>query len=419
MKLRIREHYHWVIAAVALLMVFIHSGAANNTSNLFMLPTTEALGITRAEFSVAFIANSIGGMLSSFLSGMVFNRLGFRKASVLGLLAAAGGYLLLALSQSYLMMFPACALLGVSLGMCGTAGVTRVVGDWFIRHRGTVMGAITASSGVGGSVVCILQTLVMENTSWRIALGATAGMLVVTAVIVFILVRSKPSDKGLKPLGDGEEVIGKRRRISDRVHPGLSFEQLKKRPSFYLMILCVFLSCFPLYASFNVLVPHMVDRGLTTIEASGLQSVYFLILTATKFLVGIFSDRFTPYRVQLLCLASAVLSLVLMPFIESADFALFVLIVYSVATPVMTVMVPLLGFSLFGYKAQQNYSGIFISATYVASLLASPLTNILHQTFGSYRVPFFIAAGIAALAFLLTVVLRGLTEKDKALEKED
>jgi len=416
MKERIRAHYHWIIAAIALLMVFIHSGAANNISSLFTLPMTEALGITRAEYSIAFIANSVGGMLSSFLSGMIFNRLGFRKAAVTGLLAAAGGYLLLALSKSYWMMFPACALLGASLGMCGTAGVTRVVGDWFIRHRGAVMGAVTASSGIGGSVVCILQTLVMENFAWRIALGATAGLLAVTAVIVFIFVRSKPSDKGLKPLGDGEEVMGTRRRISDRAHPGLSFDKLKKRPSFYLMIFCTFLACFPHYSAFNVIVPHLVDCGLTSVEASGLQSIYLLLLTATKFLAGVLSDRFTPYRVQLFCLAATVLSLVLMPFIEGAGFALFVLIIYSVATPVMTVMVPLLGFSLFGYKAQQNYSGIFISAVYVASLAATPLTNILHQVFGSYRIPFFISAGIAALAFLLNIVLRHLTERDRALE---
>ena len=419
MKNRIRAHYHWVIAAIALSMVFIHSGAANNISSLFTLPVTKALGITRAEYSFAFTANSVAAMFSSFLSGIVFNKLGFRKASALGLLAAASGYFLLAVSQSYWMMFPACALLGASLGMCGTAGVTRVVGDWVIRHRGVVMGAITASSGIGGSVVCILQTLVMENLSWRIALGATAAVLVLLAIISFCFTRSSPSDMQLKPLGDGEEVVGKRRRISERAHPGLDFARLKKRPSFYLMILCIFLSCFPHYSAFNVIVPHLVDCGLSSVEASSVQSIYLLLLTATKFLAGVFSDRFTPYRVQIVCLATAVLSLVLMPFIKGAGFALFVLIIYSVATPVATIMVPLLGFSLFGYKAQQNYSGIFISASYVASLAASPLTNILHQVFGSYRIPFFISAGIASLALVLFIVLHRLTEQDRALEQEE
>lgn len=419
MKTRIRTHYHWVIAAIALLMVFIHSGAANNISSLFTLPVTKTLGITRAEYSFAFTANAVAAMFSSFLSGVVFNKLGFRKASALGLLAAASGYTLLAFSKSYWMMFPACALLGASLGMCGTAGVTRVVGDWFVRHRGVVMGAVTASSGIGGSVVCILQTLVMESFSWRIALGATATVLVLLAIISFCFTRSSPSDMQLKPLGDGEEVVGKRRRISERAHPGLSFDQLKKRPSFYLMILCIFLSCFPHYSAFNVIVPHLVDCGLSSVEASSVQSIYLLLLTATKFLAGVFSDRFTPYRVQIVCLATTVLSLVLMPFIQGAGFALFVLIIYSVATPVMTVMVPLLGFSLFGYKAQQNYSGIFISAVYVANLAASPLTNTLHEIFGSYRVPFFISAGIAALALVLFVVLRHLTKKDRALETEE
>lgn len=419
MKNRIRDHYHWVIAAIALLMVFIHSGAANNISSLFTLPVTKALGITRAEYSFAFTANSVAAMFSSFLSGIVFNKLGFRKASVLGLLAAASGYFLLAVSQSYWMMFPACALLGASLGMCGTAGVTRVVGDWFIRHRGVVMGAITASSGIGGSVVCILQSLVMESLSWRIALGATAAALVLLSILSFCFIRSNPSDMGLKPLGEGEEVMGKRRRISDRAHPGLDFARLKKRPSFYLMILCIFLSCFPHYSAFNVIVPHLVDCGLSSVEASSVQSIYLLMLTATKFLAGVFSDRFTPYRVQLVCLATTVLSLILMPFIKDAGFALFVLIIYAIATPVMTVMVPLLGFSLFGYKAQQNYSGIFISAVYVANLAASPLTNILHQVFGSYRVPFFISAGIASLALVLFIILHRLTEQDRALEQEE
>lgn len=419
MREKIRSHYHWVVAAVALLMVFLHSGAANNISSLFTLPITGALGITRAEYSVAFIANSIGGMISSFLSGMIFNRLGCRRAAVLGLLMASGGYLTLGLSQSYWMMFPACALLGASLGMCGTAGVTRIVGDWFVRHRGAVMGAITASSGIGGSAVCILQTLAMESASWRVALVVTAGILALMAVIAFVFIRSSPSDIGLKPLGEGEEIVGKRRRISDRAHPGLDFARLKKRPSFYLMILCVFFSCFPHYCAFNVLVPHMVDCGLTSLEASSIQSVYLLSITATKFFAGVISDRFTPYRVEIFCLGATVLSLLLLPFISSPATAFSVLLLYAVATPVMTVMVPLLGFSLFGYKAQKNYSGIFISATYVASLLATPLTNALHEVFGSYRVPFFIAAGIAALAMVLFVVLHRLTDRDRALEENE
>lgn len=419
MKDRIKAHYHWIIAALVLLIVFIHSGAANNVSSLFMLPVTDSLGITRADFSFAFVTNSVASMLSCFLSGAVFNRLGFRKACVLGLITAASGYLILALSTSYPMLFPACFLLGFSIGLCGTAGVTRVVGDWFIRHRGSVMGAITAASGIGGSVVCILQTLAMEKSSWRIALGVTSGILIVMAILALLFIRSKPEDMDLRPLGEGEEIIGKRRRISDAAHPGLPFDQLKKRPSFYLMLLCTCLSCYTIYSAFYVLVPHLVDCGLTSLEASSLQSAYLLMLTATKFLAGVFSDRFSPKRVNLVCIAAAAASLILLTFVKSSGFALFALIIYSVATPVLTVMVPLLGFSLFGYKAQQNYSGIFIAFVYAAALLSNPVSNLLRDFFGSYKIPFLISAGLAVLAFILYLVLYRLTDKDRTLEMKE
>jgi hypothetical protein len=59
MMKQIKKHYHWIVAVVLLILMAIRGGTGNNLPGLHLVPVTEALDITRAQFSLATSASSI------------------------------------------------------------------------------------------------------------------------------------------------------------------------------------------------------------------------------------------------------------------------------------------------------------------------------------------------------------------------
>jgi len=417
MKSFFKKNYHWVIAAVALIQVFVHTGIGANFASVFIAPVCESMEISRTDFSLAYSMKSLAALTVCFFSGSIFNRLGYRKSAFFGLCCAAGGYLLFAFTKNLGITYLACFIIGSSYGLCATNGVTRIISDWFIRYRGTVLGLVTAASGLGGSLFCFLQTTVIEKASWQIALALSAAILVVLAIAVILFTRNKPQDMGLVPLGDGEEVTAKKRRIADVAFPGLPFKKLIRRPSFYLMLLCVFLTNWGNYAALNVVIPHFKDLGFSTAKATALQSILLLMMAGTKFLSGLLSDHFGAKKITLLCAFSGLLTYLIFPYATTFPAALLCMILFALALPLNTVMISLLGFTLFGYNGQKQYVGVFLSMIYVANMIVTPVANGIRDALGSYQVSFFISAALMLVSVFLYLILFRLAEKEKkALE---
>ncbi|MBQ3134157.1 MAG: MFS transporter [Clostridia bacterium] len=419
LKTYVNKHYHWVVAAVLVLALFTHGGSCNNLSSLHVVPVGEALGISRSAFSLALVGKTITTLISTFLSGFLISHIGSRAALSIGLFSAAGAYVILATAQNYAMLVLGGALLGATYGFCSTSGATKIVQDWFHAHKGAVLGFVTSASGIGGSVLCIIQTWAMDTFSWRASFYTCAIVIAVVTVLALWLVRSHPHEKGLLPLGEGEEVAPtKRRKAVEDAHPGLPMPLLWKRPAFYLMMFCTLLLCFCIYMAFTVVRPFLVDCGFSSTQASGLQSTMMLLLTGSKFMVGFLCDRFGAKRINLTCAVLTILSLVLLATVGNYFSAIAAIVVYALALPAVTVMIPLVGLSLFGTRAQPQYTGILLAISSAALFLGEYVTNLIHDLLGSYRPAFWLAAGLAVVSVVLFLLLYRLAEKDRPLENQ-
>ncbi len=415
---RIKKHYHWVIAAVALLQLFFHSGAGNNFTSLHLIPVSEYLGISRGDFSVAYSMKNLVAMLLTFVSGAIIHKFGYRRVAGFGMFLAAASYLLLAFGlQSYPLLFLYCGMIGVTNALSSTSAVTLIISNWFHRHKGLVLGFVSAATGLGGSILCLVQTAAMEAFTWRASFAVCAIGVFLGGLMIFVFIRNKPEEMGLVPLGEGEEVIAKKKRVSQEARAGLSMEQLFRRPSFYLMIVLTFLTCLCTYMLFLVVVPHLRDQGLNATEAAMVNSFLMLGLAAFKFLTGVLVDKIGAKKVQLISMSILACGLVLFSFTKNVYLAFFSATVFAACLPLVTIMVPLLAFSLFGYKAQAQYTGIFMGMISGASMIGSILTNYLFDLLGSYTPGLLGSAALSLALIPLYLILYRLTERDKQYEE--
>lgn len=410
----LRKHYHWVIALVVLIELAVFSGILNNIVSLHLLPVTEELGISRGSFSLAFSVRPLVGFFGTLFTGVLLMKLGFRKLCAIFLMVGAAAFVVLGLSQNALMLGIASAMMGFSEAFCTTAVVSRVVTTWFHSRQGMILGFVTASTGLGGSLFSIILSRVIEQNSWRHSYFLCALLVAMVAVLIFLLGRDRPEDMGLMPFGAGSSNKKTKVRKSSRDHwEGYEAKEVLRKPAFWLMMVVVFFSCICTYAAYTVLVPHFQDCGLSADDAASVQSILLLTLASAKFICGALSDALGAKFINVLCMLCSTVGLVMLTMVTGIPMAIAASAIFSVGIVMTTITVPLLSSALFGYKPQGAIIGILMALIPAASVVASPVVNMLYDRIGSYNPIFLGTAVIGAIVAVLMIPLFIMTSRDR------
>lgn len=406
MKKSPKPRFHWIVAFLLFLEMLVIGGLINSTS-VFVVPVCESFDVSRSAFASANVPYNLLSMAGTFCTGLIFRRFGYQKPAILSLLLVGASMAVAGASQSIVTYGVARALFGLGFGVCFTAGATFIIRNWFHKHQGLVLGAISMASGLGGSLMTILLTWVTHRFHWRIASYAAAALCVLIAVLYLIL-RDRPEEKGLRPLGfSAVSMDTKQVRNYTVNHPGPAFSQLIKQPCLYLMILCFFLCCSSVYMASATIVPHFQGEGFSSRAAAAYQSIMMLVLAAAKLICGGLCDRFGAKTVSLVCVACAalgelILGLTLHPMLCAIGIALL-----AIGLCMTSVLIPLLAQDLFGHRSAVTVNGIFLAMACGANILASVLSGICFDSTGSYA-PGYLAATLGNLLVIamLFIVFR-------------
>ena len=409
---RLKRNYHWIIALIMFFEMILYGGYLN-TISIFTIPISESLGISRSSYAMSQLLRNCTSFFSTLLVASICQKFGFRKIGILCLVLGAATIVAVGLSHCYALTSVAYCLFGLTMGFLGTTGAVRIVKDWFHKRQGTVLGVITMATGFGGSILTKILTGITTRYSWRHAHFFVAGFFIILALL-FLFLRNRPEDIGLQPYGFGTEP--KKKKTADPAHTewaGHSFRELVRLPHFYLMILCIFLSCLCTYLSFCVIVPHFQDRGYSVDEATNFHSVLLLALSFAKLFGGWLSDRIGIKKVALLIMAIAALGQWLLASPQNSATGYVGVILLAIGLIVTTIIPPLLTMPLFGYRAFGTITGIFMAMISLGGMLASPLANLTYDYLGSYTPAFRAAAIMDVVLIGLFLLLFFLCDRDK------
>lgn len=409
--------YKWVIFCTCILMVFVCLGFCSSNKGLYLSAITGALGIPRSLFSINDSCRFITTAIINLFFGSLISRFGIRKMAAFGFVSLIGSMLIYTFATHILVIYIGGVLLGVGLSFTTTTMASSIIRQWFTKDIGKYTGIVFAANGVGGALAAqIVSPLINEPGNpfgYRKAYLVVTAILVVTGIIVVCLLREGPTESGPA-----------KKKARGASWSGIDYETAKKRPYFYLAAVIVFLTGFILQGVSGAYPAHMKDIGLDPGFVATVASIGSLAMTASKILVGALYDRFGLRVVTILCQGSVTVAYVTMAFLNTsatgkAGAVMFALL-YALAIPLETLVIPLIVNELFGTASYNKILGIFAAMNYAGYSLGTPLINLTYDIFGTYS-PVFLVLGLLMLptcAVFQAVIRTAHKEREQILLAE-
>lgn len=401
----------WWVLAAAFVGEMLAIGSTIYAFGLFVKPICEAFGISRASANNGMLLFYVGMGLSAPLLGRWMDRHSIRRLMVGGALAMAAGMLIVASSDSIVVIALAIALLmapgSVAIGpLVANTLATR----WFVRHRGKALGVAAVATSIGGSVVVPLMAFVLAAHGWRAALLVQAALIaVLMPLLAWLVIRDRPQDRGLHPDGDAAAVAG-----AALAGPLWTTRALLAERSFWCIGLSVALVFATNQALLVSLVPYATDAGIGLAQATLLMSAMAFCSVLGKLLFGALADRVD--KRWLLLVVAACMIVLLLALIAQPPFPLLLALccLAGIATGGELPLWAALVAERFGARSFGGVLGLMNPLNMLVTLLAVRFVGQAFDARGDYTLAFQVFIGAMLLATLLVLLIPGRDEPPRA-----
>jgi sugar phosphate permease len=413
-------HYAWVVAATTFVTLLAAAGF-RAAPGVLIEPLEQDFGWSRGTISAAISVNLVlFGLIGPFAAALM-GRFGLQRVVVVALVSVStGAALTTVMDSSWQLIVLWGVVVGAGSGCMATVLAATVAARWFVARRGLVTGALTAATATGQLVFLPVLAYLAEDVGWRWVSVSIALSAVAVIPLVLLLLRDRPEDVGLTPLGaplDHEPP-------PTIAHPvAAAFEGLsavRRHGAFWLLAG----SFFVCGASTNGLIgthfiPAAHDHGITETRAAGLLALIGIFDVIGTLGSGWLTDRMDPRRLLFAYYSLRGLSLlVLDQAFDTHRIGLLGFMVFYgldwVATVPPTVA---LCHQCFGRSRGTVVYGWVFAAHQIGAALVAWFAGASHGWTGSYRISFVIAGGLCLLAAVATQRIeppgRGVTPADE------
>ena len=393
------------------------AGCTAWTLTVLIVPITDDLGSTHAQLLGALVLAGVLAAVFAPVFGRIADEYGAR-AILVGSLILLGVTLVLTSRIQALWQFYLVYGIGVGLSQSGIilVGSQTVAANWFIRNRGIAFGVLAFPLAIGGLAFVPLSQAIVDRWDWRMVwLVMGLAVLVFPIPLVWLVVRRRPEDMGMRPDGDLSEAPSLRSQQSSTIRPRRSnqptddswtLREAVRTRAFWLINASLFLVGFPASAIIVVMHPYFTELDLTSATAAKLVSFYSIAnALGAPFWAGLL--QLFPIRTLLVPFAILYGSAITLLVLSGGTSSL--LLMYLALLPLG---IGVMGILQLGNQVWADYYGRLQVGAIIGvsnllrtgSMATGPLVAAaFHDTVGSYRPAFGMFAAfcfVAAVTFL-------------------
>ena len=408
--------YGYVIAFVGTIGVWASFPGQTVGVSVFTDPVKDALGLSRNQFSNAYL---VGTFLSALLigkSGRLLDVLGTRLVTFLSCLLLGFALLLASVSveistffgtafniDSWVIPFVVISCLFFLIRFSGQGLLTmasrNMIMIWFDKNRGKINSFTSISLSLGFSLAPLLINVLIDDGGWEHAWRLLALGIFVFSIFVWLFYRDKPEDHGLLP--DGVvEVVSSKTKEGETKDISFTVEQATKTRSFWMYALMLAFNAF-IVTGFSF---HIVSIfGTIAVDKSAAVAIFFpisIVSVIVSLVFNVLSDYMKlQWQLYGMIFAGALASLGL--FYLSEPFGKYLLIVgVGALGGFFSVLNAIVWPRFYGRKNLGAITGKVMSFIIVSSAIAPSLFSFFFSYFGSYRY-----IGLLCLVFLAFLLI--------------
>ena len=205
---RTKIFYGWFVVVGSVLVMFGISGS-QFSFGVFLKPMTEEFGWSRATLSLAFgVTFMLSGLLRP-VAGYLADRYSPKAAVLSGVLIMGAMLLLIPLVNNLAQLFAVFTVMAIGITLSTGPVLTKIVSGWFRQRRGLILGLVAGASSFGAMILVPGASLFLVISAWEHAyLFLGLVLLALVLPVGFLLIRNRPQDMGLEPMGDPPATTG-------------------------------------------------------------------------------------------------------------------------------------------------------------------------------------------------------------------
>jgi len=376
-------------------------GIASNCASVFIKPVSEALGVSRGQFSLYATFSSVSTMLMAPFIGGFFEKYPFKRLVIIGCCAGAGTLMLYSFATSLWQFYAIAIMNGTLIGLMNGIPIALLLSRWFVDKRGLATGIAYTGSGIAATVMVPIVNRIIESSGWRGGYRTLSIIFIcVTLPTVLLLIKPKPTDIGQAALG-ADKLVTKPGEVPRKT--GFTRAEALHMPAYWFFVASLFLTGFVGMGTQQHVIAYLTDVGHTPEFAASMFSLSMAVLIGGKVLLGSVFDK-AGVRISTIYMGSVFVAseILLLAAGRSAGFATAFAVIFGLANAMQTIPMPYFVSHLFGDLEYSKIYGIS-SPYYMAGMsLGMPFSGFVYDATGTYATAW---AGYAVVIFLIMALL--------------
>lgn len=406
---RAGQKYAFVVVAVIFLSLLVSAGLRSSPSVL-LVPLEETFGWSRSTISLAAaVGIFLYGMVGPFAAAAM-ERFGLRRVLIGALmLMAASSAASAFMTQSWHLLLTWGVFSGLGSGAVAVVLGATVVNRWFTKHRGVMMGLLTASSATGTLVFLPVLAALASSGDWTRVVWTVAAAAAALVPLAWWLVPDRPSSVGLVPFGSDPHAPPAPAAPSTGMLAATfgALARASRTRTFWFLFATFFVCGF----TTNGLVgTHLIalcgDHGMPEVQAAGLlalMGIFDLIGTTAS---GWLTDRYDPRKLLFVYYGLRGLSLIYLPYSDFSFYSLSIFAIFFGLDWIATVPPTLrLTTEAFGERDASIVFGWIVAGHQLGAASAAWMAGAVREAQGSYLMAFVISGMTGLIAAVIALMI--------------
>lgn len=404
-----RIHYGWYIFISTCIFSLVGFGFVVDTIGLFFTPMGQAFHVGHAEVAMMGTIQNFACAITLLFAGKIMQKVNIKLLLTICFAIIGLGFIGCSVATNLTAYYIIWCLIGIAQPFALTLSIPLLLGNWFQKYLGTVMGIALGLSAIGGTVFNPIISNVITSFGWRVG-WLTEGLITLIAVLPFTIfvIKYEPTN-GLKPYGYVENKDDNDEKLSN---VGLTLRQALHTPMFYLlsisMIVLQWVAGLVQHVS-----PYVVSIHMPLTVGATVVSGIMMGAAVGKITIGWFLDHLNNKGVIIGYTILGIAGWWLLWLVHAPAIMVCAGFVAGLGQGIMLVSLPFFIRKQFGQKDYSNILSIISMFGNFATAIAISVNGQIFDVTKSYSGPLFIQGILYIIGGLAVVIsISAFSKKD-------